>query len=329
MFSRWEPEQFVELTANANHYGGPPPLDGIIVKLLAREVAIAQLESGEVDLVAAIPVGELERLEENPNIVIHSVESPSITQIAVNTSQPYLADKRVRQAFMCAIDRQGIIDSVYRGQATVVNSPIIGPPTWMGQPEFDTYAFDPDRARGLLAEAGWDSNQPVEMMYASGADQQMETYQAIIQQQLRDVGVNLELRAYDIAEIRRRRMQQNDDGTFFGEYDLYSYGGGVYRADPSNAAQYFLSEIAGNPNIQYYANPDIDALFAAGVQTIDLEERKAIYTDIARILNDEVPVLFLWSPNSIYAASPRLQGFVPPTYASAYLWNAETWTIAG
>ena len=64
------------------------------------------------------------------------------------------------------------------------------------------------------------------------------------------------------------------------------------------------------------------------MQTIDLEERKAIYTDVARILNDELPVLFLWSPNSIYAANPRLQGFIPPTYASAYLWNAETWTIA-
>ncbi len=324
--SSYEPGQYLELKRNDSYFRGTPALDRIVVKILTLEVALAQLESGELDLASRVPVGEMERIQGNASLVLHSVVSPSITQIAVNTAQPYLSDKRVRQAFMHAIDRQGIIDSVLQGQATIVNSPIIGP-TWMGQPEFNTYAFDPDRAKALLAEAGWDANQTVEMMYPSTINQEQDTYQVIIQQQLNDVGVKLELRAYDQAEIERKRMIE-ENGTFHGDYDLYSFGGGVYRVDPSVAGPYYLSELAGRPNIQYYANPALDELFANGVTTANLDERKTIYTEAARILNDDLPTLFLWSPNSLYASSARLQGFLAPAYTNGYLWNAEEWTAA-
>jgi peptide/nickel transport system substrate-binding protein len=324
--STYEPGQYLELVPNESYFRGRPALDRIVIKFLTTEVALAQLESGELDLASRIPVAESERVQSNPNLVLSSVPSPSITQINVNTAQPYLADKRVRQAFMHAIDRQGIIDSVFLGQAAIVNSTVIGP-TWMGQPEFNAYPFDPEKAKALLAEAGWDANQTVELMYPSTINQEQETYQVIIQQQLSDAGVKLELRAYDQVEIERRRMIKDGDKVY-GEFDLYSVGGGVYRVDPSVTAAYYASEVAGNPNIQYYANPELDELLAAGVATSDLDQRKAIYTDVARILNEDVPTLFLWSPNSLYASSARLQGFKAPAYSNGYLWNAEEWSIA-
>jgi peptide/nickel transport system substrate-binding protein len=327
IFATNEVGQYLELQRNDSYFGGTPPLERMVIKILTLEVALAQLESGELDLASRIPVAEAERVQSNANLVLHSVPSPSITQIAINTAQPYLSDKRVRQAFMHAIDRQGIIDSVFQGQGEIVNSPIIGP-TWMGQPEFNEYPFDPDRARVLLDEAAWDFDQTIEMMYPNTITQEQDTYQVIIQQQLSDVGVKLELRAYDQTEIERKRMIREGDRVY-GDYDLYSYGGGVYRVDPSVAANYYLSEIAGNPNIQYYANPTLDQLFADGIATSDLEARKTIYTEVARILNEDLPTLFLWSPNSLYASSARLQSFKPPAYINGYLWNAEEWTVTG
>ena len=71
----------------------------------------------------------------------------------------------------------------------------------------------------------------------------------------------------------------------------------------------------------------MDELFKAGRATTDRAERKKIYTEIATILNDELPWIFLWSPNSIFAYNKRLVGFKPPSYATHQVWNAEEWSV--
>ena len=75
------------------------------------------------------------------------------------------------------------------------------------------------------------------------------------------------------------------------------------------------------------ATPVLVQVYQQGVAVKDLEERKRIYTEIAIILNDELPWIPLWSPNSLYAVSNRLQGFAPPSYIDNKFWNAETWSV--
>lgn len=319
-FVKYEPDQYVELRRNDGYFRGKVNVERMFLKILQPDVGLAQLQTGEVDF-AKVPIEDVDRLKRNPRSNIHSARSPSYMRIAINCQKPYLKDKRVRQAMMYAVDRQGIVDTIYRGQAVLVNSPIFGP-DWMGQPEFNRYPFDPAKARALLKEAGWDPNQKV-VLAVSPRLKEQQAYEPIIHQQLRDVGMLVEMRSEDYAAARKR--------TDAGDFDLYSDGFGMYRAEPSILRDFFHTRAVPPAGINYvrYSNPTVDELFDQGLAVADRAKRKEIYTEIARILNDEPPNIFLLSPYWIYATNKRLQGFKPPSYADNYLWNAEEWTVSG
>ena len=230
-----------------------------------------------------LPVSEIERVKKLDNVTVDSVPSPSIALLAINLERSYFQDKRIRQAMMCGIDRQGIVDQIYLGQGEVINSPIFGP-AWMGTPEgLDPYAFDADRARQLLSDAGWDSSRKVEIIYGP-VDQEKDASAAVMQQQLGDIGIKTDLLTLDWAEVTRRSVTTMD-------YEINYGGGGTFRADPSVSSTFFDSKnfSPNGGNSSHYKNPQVDQLFDQGVATSNTDDRKAIYTQVADILNDELP----------------------------------------
>lgn len=319
----YESDQFLELEANPTFWGDPPAIERIFMRILLPDIAAAELEAGAVDLIA-VSLDDMERLGENPELTIISIESPSLDSISINLDREYFQDVRVRQALQYAIDRENITGQLYMGQATVRNSPIFGP-DWMGVPEgLNEYAFDPDMARQLLADAGWDSSLEVEMMYGAGQSSTFQNMVAIIQQQWADVGFTANLLQLDSAELVRKLVTEPD-------YDLYIGGGGVYGAEPSISARYYNSNnfTPGGSNNVRYSNPEIDDLYVQGTAVSGEPERKAIYTQIAQILNEDVPSIFLWSPNTNFAVNNRLLGFAAPAYVNNRVWNAEEWSLEG
>lgn len=318
----YESDQFLELEANPTFWGDAPAIERIFMRILLPDIAAAELEAGAVDLIA-VSLDDMERLAENPELTIISIESPSLDSISVNLDREYFQDVRVRQALQYAIDRESITSQLYMGQATVRNSPIFGP-DWMGVPEgLNEYPFDPDMARQLLADAGWDSSLEVEMMYGAGAPSTFQNMVAIIQQQWADVGFTANLLQLDSAELVRKLVTEPD-------YDLYIGGGGVYGAEPSISARYYNSNnfTPGGSNNVRYSNPEIDELYVQGTAVSGEPERKVIYTQIAQILNEDVPSIFLWSPNTNFAVNNRLLGFAAPAYVNNRVWNAEEWSLA-
>ncbi|MDQ3780557.1 MAG: ABC transporter substrate-binding protein, partial [Chloroflexota bacterium] len=320
-FVRYETDQFLELARNPTYGGSPAILERLFLRILQPDVALAELEGGGLDLMS-VAFDDMERLEAIPSLTVVSVPSPSMDSISVNLDRPYFQDKRIRQAMMYALDRETIVAQLYKGQAVLTNSPIFGP-DWMGAPDVNPYPYDPARAQQLLAEAGWDANQTVEMIYVPGGNRTFDTMVPVVQAQFVAVGINVVLTQLDAPELNRRLIQEAD-------YDLYIGGGGVYRADPSISGTYYLSQnlAPAGGNSTRYINPQIDELYAQGRAVSDQEERKRIYTEIATILNDELPSIFLWSPNSNFAFNNRLQGFKPPSYVQNQLWNAETWSVS-
>ncbi|MEA2582070.1 MAG: peptide/nickel transport system substrate-binding protein [Thermomicrobiales bacterium] len=321
-FVRFEPNQFLEIASNPNYVGGAPAVERIFLRILTTDVGQAQLETGEIDLMS-LPVSEAERVRGLANVTVVSVPSPSMDFLALNLERPYLQNKAMRQAMMHAIDREGIVKQVLQGEGTVVNSPIFGP-DWMGVPEgLAPYPYDPDKAKELLASSGFDTSQALSIMHLPGTKEK-DAAIAIMQEQLRQVGFKVDILQVDVAELNRRYIQEAD-------FDLFYNAGGVFRADPGISGTYFLTRnfTPNGGNGSHYSNPTVDDLYAKGQAAPTPEERKAVYTDLAKILNDELPWIFLWSPNSLYAASNRLQGFVPPSYSDNKFWNAETWTVTG
>ena len=242
--------------------------------------------------------------------------------IGINLQRPYLQDKRVRQAMMHAIDRATIVESLLQGRGEVVNSPIFGP-EWMGIPEgLNAYEYDPERAKALLQEAGWDANQPVDAMTVPPNE---EWWAEIVQQQLREVGIQFNLRQVEVSELIDKVFADEPD------FDCFLSGGDTYRADPNISSLFYGSSQfppAGG-NASRYANPALDELYTQGRATNDLAERKRIYTEAAKILNEDVPTIFLWSPNSFFAVNQRVEGFMGPGYVDNRLWNVEDWSVTG
>ncbi|MEA2528277.1 MAG: peptide/nickel transport system substrate-binding protein [Thermomicrobiales bacterium] len=320
-FVRYETDQFLELAANPDYVGGAPAIERLFLRILTPDVALAQIETGELDL-TTLPASEAERIRTLSNVVVSSVPSPSIDFLVINMTPPYLQNKQMRQAMMYAIDREAIIKQVWRGEGEVVNSPIVGP-EWMGTPEgLNPYPYDPEKAKEVLASSGFDTSQTLKLMHLPGDSKEGDAAVVIIQEQLRQAGFKVDVLQVDLAEFLRRYIDDND-------FDLTYNGGGVFRADPSISGTYFLTRnfTPNGGNGSHYSNPQVDELYAQGRATNDPAERKRIYTELAKILNDELPWIYLWSQNSLYAASKRLQGFVPPSYTDNKFWNAETWTV--
>ncbi|MGH2561404.1 MAG: ABC transporter substrate-binding protein [Thermomicrobiales bacterium] len=320
-FVRYETDQFLELERNPDYFGDPAPLERLFLKILTPDVGLAQIETGEINLMT-LPVAEAERARGIESVVVTSVPSPSMDFLAINMNRPYLQNKQVRQAMMHAIDRDGIVAQVLQGEGTVVNSPIFGP-EWMGVPEgLNPYPFDLDKAKTLIAEAGFDTSQKLEIMHLPGGSKEKDAAVVIMQEQLRQAGFNVENLQVEVAELKERYSNNND-------FDIFYNAGGVFRADPNVSATYFLTRnfTPSGGNGSHYTNPTVDELYVQGQATADEAERKGIYTEIAAILNDEVPWIYLWSPNSLYAQSATLQGFAPPSYSDNKFWNAETWSV--
>ena len=324
-FVQYATDEYLEMERNPNYFGDPPPLDRLFMRILTPEVGQAQLETGEINLMT-LPVAEVERVSEVEGVTVVGVGSPSVDFLALNFERPYLQNKDLRQAMIQAIDREGIVQQVLRGEGTLVNSTIIGP-DWMGTPEgLNEYAYDPEQAQALLDGSGFDKNQTLQIMHlpaASGGSPEKDAAIAIIQEQWRQIGIQSEILQVDSVELNRRYVEEND-------FDIFYNAGGVFRADPNISSAYFTTEAftPNGGNGSHYSNPQVDELFAQGKASKDLDERKRIYTELARILNDELPWIFLWSPNSLYAFTNDLQGFVPPSYSNNKLWNAETWSLS-
>jgi ABC-type transport system substrate-binding protein len=319
-FVQFATDQYLEMERNPE-YPGEVGVDRIFMRILTPEVGLAQLETGELDLMN-IPVAELERASGLPEVTVVTVPSPSMDFLAFNLEREYLQSKELRQAFMYAIDRAGIVNAVLQGEGEVVNSSIFGP-DWMGTPEgLNDYPYDPDMARSLIEESGFDTSQVLEIMHLPGTPEK-DAAVAIMQEQLRQVGLNIEILQVDVAELNRRYIDETD-------FDLFYNAGGVFRADPSVSGTYFETRnfTPNGGNGSHYSNPRVDELFEEGQQSTDPEARAPIYTEIAQILNDEIPWVFLWSPNSIYGFRNRLEGFAAPSYVDNKLWNADTWRVS-
>jgi ABC-type transport system substrate-binding protein len=319
-FVQYQTDQYAELKRNDSYGGTKAKLDRIFFKILLADAALAQMERGELDLMI-VPTSEMDRMKKVPTLTIVSVPSPSIDFLAVNMARDYLQDKRIRQAMQYAIDRESIVKAIYQGEAQVVNQTIIGP-DWMGMPDLNMYPFSPDKAKQLLKDAGWDGSHSLQILYTPGIKER-DAYMPILQQQFKEVGIGMDIVSAEAVEVTRRRNA--------GEFDLVQVGGGIFRQDPNVSGKYMetVNWVPAGGNYGHYTNARLDELFPKGRSTADLNQRKQIYTEAATIMNDELPWIYLWSPNSIFAVSKRLVGFKPPSYATHDMWNADDWTVSG
>lgn len=307
-------DQYVEFDANPDYFKGTPRITKLFMKRLKPDVALAQLESGELDLALRLNPIDYERLAKVPTL--NAISRPGVGQTSAVFATERIKDKRIRQAIYYAIDRRGIVEGVFNGRARVLSLP----PGFDEYPDLDAYPYNPSKAKQLLQESGFNLNAPFRIIY----DQTypgVPTYMPIIQQHLQQVGIKAELNPLDSTAFIARLQKQRDS------WEMSMANGGDEGVTPDRTSIYY--SCTGPLKGSGYQNCDMDALFVQARSLADPAKRDEIYHKIAKILNDEVPQLSLWTPNDLHGASKKLGGgFKTLADPKSSFWNIETWTLS-
>ena len=315
-FVRYLTDQVVELDVNVDYFKGRPQIDRVFMKRLRPEVAVAQLESGEVDLALRLDPISFERLSSAPDLNIFAPSGIGSTALTFPTEQPRVGDKRVRQAIYYAIDRQGIVNAILQGRATVLKG---APPAMDHYADLNSYPYDPEKARQLLHDADFDFSRPFRILYDQNIPAASLVY-PVVGQLLQQVGINVQLDAVDATTFIFRIYEQRDS------FDVQGAFGGVEGMGPYVTATYYNCERPGWAT--GYQNCQFDKLFVRASMTVDPQERDEIYGQAARMFNEDVPQLPLWTPHDLHAATHRLGGgFTVHRDARRSFTNIETWTL--
>ncbi|GAB2545342.1 ABC transporter substrate-binding protein [Brachybacterium huguangmaarense] len=314
-FGEFKTDQYVKLTKNPE-YREPAKIDNVFLKMVTADVATSQLGTGELD-VAAISANDAESVEALDTVTITDVPTNGFVRACWNQTQERFKDVKVRQAFLCAVDREGIVKSALAGKGKVRNSAFDPAQTPDG---IDEYAFDPERAKKLLGEANWDGSQSVKLAWIAGGNPDRDAAATVIQSQLKDVGVTVEL--------------QQVEGSFFTPaykdrtYDITIYGGGDYKSEPFSTYN-ILATDRWNPqggNNGYYSNPEVDAALKAANEAPDADDRQKQYEAAAKLENADPSQMWLYTPDTVWAVAKNLQGFTGLSIDKGFI-DAQKWTF--
>ena len=319
-FVRYETDQFIELERNDDYYRGKPHLDKVIVSIVTPATMVAQLEKGEVDLSAAggigdIPLDDWERVQALPNVTATSYQDNGYQYALINMAPGSVwGDKRLRQALTYGINRQLIVDSLLKGEGVVSQGPIV-PVTYYYNPEVEgLFPYDPDEAKELLAEAGWDPNYEMTIIVPIG-NVVRELSADIIQANLAEIGIKVGIEKMDFPTL----IQRSKDGEF--DLALIGWGG---LLDPDVRSQF---QTGGQYNYGTISIPELDELLEEGANTADTEARKAIYDEFQMVFIEEMPIVPLYWPLRLAAINNRVQNASHIITTNGLLRNIEDWWV--
>jgi peptide/nickel transport system substrate-binding protein len=275
VLDEWKRGEYLRLKKNANYWEADRvQLDGVEWVYVPNDnTRLLKLQAGEVDAVVFVPFNRVAELEADGNINVHLDPSSREDHILVNHAHEPLGDLRVRQALYHAIDRQAIVDTVTFGYGKVANSFVPAGAMFYSADNPD-YAFDPAKAKALLAEAGVEG-LALDFLLTAG-DSLHDQIGVIVKDQLGKVGVDVNL-------VKQEEGQQWET-TVAGEYDISVNYWTNDIIDPDQKATFSLYGDADNKSYYTsYKNPKVTGLIEQGRVELDRAKREAIYHEIQEI----------------------------------------------
>ena len=296
---RGDPRGEIVLEAFDNYYKGRSRIDKLIYVHIADDsVAYVAFEGGELDMVNVANPDVLERYLADPDIEVTQTTGLNLNYIILNLEQEPFTDIRVRQALSYGIDKQTMFDTVLKGVGADLDGPVPASASFY-EPDKTTYPYDPDKAKQLLAEAG----------YPDGFSSTLYTYIGgpavptcvAVQDQLKKIGVDIELKALEISAWY--------DVVLTGTTPMYF----MRITRPPDPDEFLVPVILSTSypswNTGRYVNAEVDDLISQGRALADPEKRAQIYSQIQKIVADDVPNIWLYSDIIATAYRPNMHGF--------------------
>ncbi|HYX70970.1 MAG TPA: ABC transporter substrate-binding protein [Terriglobales bacterium] len=310
----------VVLERNDDYWGAKPKIARVRFAIVPDFTTQAlELRKGSADIALnSLTPDTVLTLERDPRLEVERAPGSIYNYLAFNLNDPVLKDERVRQAIACAIDRHQLVRYLWRDMARPAASPL-PPESWAYDPGIPAWNYDPERARRLLDQAGYPAVKGVRfhLLYKTTPLEVPRLQAAIFQQQLREVGIVLDIRTLEF-------------GTFFtdivkGAFQMYSlrWIGGNEAPDIFDVF-YSANVPPRGANRGHYSNPQVDTLIEAGRRETDEAKRKQIYIQIQQIVGRELPYVSILYLDNVLVHSRRVRNLhLEPSGNYNFLKTAE------
>jgi peptide/nickel transport system substrate-binding protein len=327
----WKPSESTLLEAWDGHFRGRANVDFLkYVDIPENSVRMIALQTGTVDMTVWPPlIDDNLKLEKDPKFKVYRYPAVGMNRFPLNNSVPALSDKIVRQAMLYAIDRQTIINDIFKGAGTVADE-YLSPALPYQKEVIKKYPYDPAKAIAQLEEAGYKvgsdgirAKGTVKLSFTCTiitGDQARKPEAEYVQQYLKKVGIEMKLAEAPLATIVEGLRKGTIDASLF-QWNINADNG---DPDPYNG----LGCDSGN-NFMKYCNPKMEELIKAGVATVDPAKRKVIYDQVHDLFVDEVPVLYMMYLQMFFISNTKVQGLPEKFMVGDFLWRqAYKWWVA-
>ena len=283
-----------------DYWGGPAKTKLLTMKIVPEaSQRTMMLETGEVDVAYEVPNNDISRIQENKDLQILTSPSMKIILMELNcSSDGPVGNPDVRKAVECAINKQTIVDSLLYGFGTVSDNII--PQSAQDYREYDTNGYDPEKAKSLLAQAGYSDG--IQLTLWTNSNQTNTEIAQVLQSQLAEVGINL-------------NIVTQDDNTSFSlieageDFDLML---DFWQTNTGHADYVFNGMLLSTSvnNFSRYYNPEFDETYVKYASTGEGEEREALLKQLYDDMVTDTPIIGLYSETKVIAATSKLQGLM-------------------
>lgn len=320
----------IVLVANDRYFKGRPHIDQITAKPFADQNILTQaLTFNAIDMIVLVNPRSIAEIQGDKRFILQPYNALSYSFFGYNLRNPLLADKRVRQAFGYAVNRQEMLDAFFNGQGTIISGPF-APGSWAYNLDVQPLPFSPQKAQALLREAGFKpgpdgimqkDGKKLSLTLAVPIEKESEAVKRVVlafQNYLKNVGVAVKV---DFKEWQSWKESVFADHNF----DIV-YASWVFDDSADISSLFHSAEIGPwKNNFGAYSNPEVDALIVESKLTLDYEKRRTINRKLHALLAEEAPYTFLWTLTNYTAYNKKLQHVAIHPYK--FFSYADEWYI--
>ncbi|MBB6633003.1 ABC transporter substrate-binding protein [Cohnella thailandensis] len=307
-------DHYVTMEANKDYFRGAPKIEQLNFKVLQGTAIAAQLQSGEIDMnipsAGVIPIEDYEKVQGLGNVT--TTEGTPLATQYMYINEKVVPDAKQRQAISYAMNRELIVEKLLKGAGEAVDGYFNSTSPYLSE-NIKPVGYDPEKAKSLLQESGWDSGKQLTMSVLSG-DATLEQAAQIIAENLNAVGVKVNIQMLDLGTLLDKLVRM--------EYDLGILTVSLTPINPLPDIAYFLNE--GNPN--GYKNAEAEKLIASIGAEVDEAKIKESYGKLQEIIAQDVPMPSIYATKALGAVNNRVTGATPKDFGmfiNVYEWDIK------
>lgn len=307
-FADWNRGDRVVLERNENYWGEHPEYSTLVFRAVPEAGArMMMIQSGEADVAVRVPPHDVARLNADPNVEVVSTPSLRVIYIGFNVEMEPFTDPKVRQAVNYAVDNEAIVEHILQGVGEPVDAPVAR--DVFGHSSTKTYSYDPEKAKELLAEAGYPNGFKTKLYAPSGRYMQDSQIAEAVQTMLSDVGIEAEIVTLEWATYLDTTSKPAEES----EAPMFMLGWGTVTGDADYGlyALFHTSEhVPDGSNRAFYSSARVDELLDQARSNPDEGFRVAAYAEAMEIIMEEAPWLFLHVERQLTAVRSDVEGLV-------------------